>query len=286
MAKFDWSETIFEIGAYNDEELYSQLLDYSKEELREFQRILTAATNKKLYNRDYGKNVLTIDDEPANADWEHQVDIETEETHTIQWSVETNVALDYDEDTRLYLLPSQKAALDMLKVNSLDCCAKTPAPKAVASIPEHPWTALRITNSMENDMNYNTAVTAAPDFGFAETRKYLINRLSAVEGNKIGEAELKFLPQTETPKTGKELKAAIANGWLVADVKDDYTFGWNSPNQFLEFRDPAKPHDRDGFKAAVKAIEDGRRNTKDAIMVLPADGGLAALKAYEGTTFH
>lgn len=170
----------------------------------------------------------------------------------------------------------------MKKTNSLDCCAKTPAPVAVASIPAHPWNALNIPNSMESDMNYNTTTTLE-----ADTRKYLLNRLERLEGAKYGEAEAKYLPVTENPKTGKALKDALDGGWLKVTVRDDDKIGtWDNWYHYVELQDPSKPRDRDAFEKATGLIAKGKTEAKDAIMVLTQADGLAALKAFEGTTYH
>lgn len=168
--------------------------------------------------------------------------------------------------------------VDELKI-PLDCCAKPTATNAVA--PVNPFRGFDIFNSKESYMLTNTTNLEA------DTRKYLLNRLSGIEMNKRDEAEAKFLPVTETPKTGKALKEALSGGWLKVNLKDDDKLGkYDSWMNFIELQDPSRPRDPDAYYKAVETISGAALKTKDTIMVLPQADGLAALKAFEGTTYH
>lgn len=269
-----------EIYAESEEALMFQLEDYSLDELRVLSRCASRHLNNKLNGSPLiGKH---FDKKKAKAE---SVTIDDVVECKTNWSVEQTITVDEYTDP----VDGSISVEDFMKAKSLlDCCANTTA-KAAAPVTVYQWniplTGCVKPNSMETDMSFNTPTTS-PDFGFAETRKYLLNRLNTLESEKYVAAEEKFLPVTEMPKTGKELKDAIANGWLVTNAKDDTKFNWDSPLHYLEFVDPAKPRDRDGYEKAVALVAKAKTEAKDTIMVLPHADGLAALKAFEGTTYH
>lgn len=172
--------------------------------------------------------------------------------------------------------------------NSFDTCVPTSAPIS------HEWTLFEKIrgcksntsrsaskkmlkeNTMYNECNLNVAAN-----------EHLINRLYNVQLSKFKEAEEKYLPITDAPKTVGGLKKAVAEGWLTvtSEVKDDQKLGYGWIN-FICLQDPAKPHDRDAYNAEVKVIKADYTKAQDIIVVMPQVDGLAALNKFEATTYH
>ena len=119
------------------------------------------------------------------------------------------------------------------------------------------------------------------------TLEYLNNRAHNVKTKKFQEEVNFFLPETPAPKNVKELRDAVANGWIT--VSDEYdgdkslSYGWMN---YILYRDPSKPHDKKGYDAAIVSIKTDFTKAQDAIMVLPAADGLKALNEFESKTYH
>lgn len=284
----DWEhqdEAIFiELYAETEEDLVDTLMsDYSMSELKIIARALSRVINNKVNGSPlFGKHYQPKETK-SEPKWEDL-------GYSTSFSIEQTITVDETMNNKEWIW-------DKAMRNSLDCCANVPkkglraqeCAKSTATevAPISGWQLCVNSikeSSMESDMNYNTTTTT--DYGFAETRKYLLNRLSLLEGEKYGEAEAKYLPTTKPPKNGKELREYIANGWIVTKVPDDTQFNWDSPLHYMEFQDPSKPRDQDAYEKATGLIAKGKIEAKDAIMVLPQAEGLAALKAFETTTYH
>lgn len=124
-----------------------------------------------------------------------------------------------------------------------------------------------------------------PDLA-TRAQNYLDGRLSNLRNTKDQEAELAFgLRDDRKPQTPKDLIDRITSGKYMVNPdnmeKKDYellrSFRW---------RDPAKKEDRAGYEATQKAMETAATTVTDTIMIGTPTEALAALKAFEGTTFH
>lgn len=187
----------------------------------------------------------------------------------------------------------EEEEMNLLEVEYFDCCkpaaneqtAAVPAKMAGKPLPPCSLTIsnctiagpLGVGNQKENTMNINLD---------ADTRNYLNLRLNQVNDEKVEDARSFFLPEPFYPKTGAELKKALADGWLTVSAKDDTQFKYSNWAAYVSLRDPALKYDEDGWKAALNKVDDDYTKVRDAIMVKTPADALAALNAFEGTTYH
>lgn len=127
-------------------------------------------------------------------------------------------------------------------------------------------------------------------------KDHLLGRLHEIKYTKRNALEVEFgLSELPRPKTPAELVAYIKEGKYVFKHEDDLSecdsgFCGNefyySPWRYIEFRDPAVKADREGYEKAEKALEKLYDDTKDDIVVLDVEKGLAALRQFESTTVN
>lgn len=132
----------------------------------------------------------------------------------------------------------------------------------------------------ENTMNYdcNDQDTNARD--------YLSSRLHSIQNDKIGEMNHFFgLVGDVRPQTAKELIERITTGKYIVQP-DKMEKSAYSPVDYFCWRDPSVKEDMAGMKAARKLLDVASIEVTDAIVIKTPTEALAALKDFEGKTFH
>ena len=166
-------------------------------------------------------------------------------------------------------------------VKKKSCLA--PMPSAVPAVPF--TQQYYITEEQGNNpMNYASASISTPATETQDQRKYLTNRLQEVYNEKRDSLEATFgLIDDEPPTTAKEMLERIEAGKFVIKGLDkpDRWFEWYSA---IQWRDPAKKADKDGFEAARKALKAERQKVLDIIKIDEPKAGLEAIKALEAWT--
>lgn len=124
------------------------------------------------------------------------------------------------------------------------------------------------------------------DHAATRAQNYLDGRLYSLKATKSREGELAFgLRDDDKPQTPKDLIDRITSGkYIVQPDKMEVTD--YEPLRRFRWRDPAKKEDRAGYEASQKAMEAATTTVTDTIMIGTPTEALAALKAFEGTTFH
>lgn len=149
--------------------------------------------------------------------------------------------------------------------------------------------AHRKSKKKEQDMYTNINATlnvpnTNPDEGKTQ---YLLGRLYNIKDDKTDEAETKFnIRWNDLPKTPAELIARLTTGKFTykLGVNADGTWkeeaAWhNSPITYIDWR--TVPADNKGYDAFRAAMNDEATKVEDAIRILPAADGLAALQKFE-----
>lgn len=137
----------------------------------------------------------------------------------------------------------------------------------------------------ENLMNYASASISAPATETQDQRKYLSKRLDEVYRTKRDPLEGIFgLTDDATPQGPKEVSERIAAGKFVirgleGEAGRDYSY-W-AGGDLIQWRDPAKKADQDGFTAAKKDLKAKYQTTLDTIKIDEPKAGLDAIKALE-----
>lgn len=130
----------------------------------------------------------------------------------------------------------------------------------------------------ENTMDYNMEV---------DQRNHLKRRLDSVKSTQTTALSTKFHMQAIYPKTKQELLDALKAGNYFVDpdyYNEDGTTRWGHPvSQTIQIAD--KDRDEVGYKVAKTALDKEYIEAKDKIIVLSLTDGLAALNAFEATTF-
>jgi hypothetical protein len=230
------------------------------DELKQVQRILTRCTEDAL---GYSNNIFTRPEEYANVGghWKQK----------------------------------QNKKVKTLNINpfadSLDCCALKQAPITNIQPPDeygrtygYNGTGWIEINTQENNM-YTQTGTQTID----TERRYLSNRLNTIRDEKVSAAYNHFnVGYYPTPKNGKELKEWLANGRVkVADrLEDDHSFAYNSPYHYLEFFDPDKKRDEEGYHKTCDTIYADVTPVKDAIAIFEPTEALKAVQEFEKKTYH
>ena len=125
-------------------------------------------------------------------------------------------------------------------------------------------------------------------------RDHLIGRLHEIKCTKNEALRVQFgLAELPRPKSAAELVEYIKAGKYVFTREDDLVnedFDYNefyySPWSYLEFRDPEVKKDREGYEKAKKALEKLYDDTRDEIVVLDVEKGLAAVRQFETTSVN
>lgn len=130
-----------------------------------------------------------------------------------------------------------------------------------------------ISNQGNDPMNTNTQ----NDLEYRRGR-YLETRLCEVSSEKQDELrKLYHIDDDDEPNSPKDMIARIADGKYTITEKTYYCGMWDG----LHWRDPALPADEAGFKTAKELAEKKYQDVKDAIVLLPNDTALKAIKDFE-----
>lgn len=153
-----------------------------------------------------------------------------------------------------------------------------------------------VPNTKEAVMNINTN---APNAELVK-RDFLQTQIWAIKNRKMVEVSKHFhMQDDERPTTMKDFLARIKDGKFTVrkeimeeadlddDEDDDYRqFDAYHPTSHIRWRDPKKPADKKGHKAAMEKITLAAQKTEREIMVLEMDKALKALETFESQTFH
>lgn len=137
----------------------------------------------------------------------------------------------------------------------------------------------------ENTMNFANIVEMSESIPTDQIQKsYLTQELRDSLYRKSEEAQIFFgLENDKSPKTAKELVARITSGMYVlpSEDKDGETNYTPYVVERIQWRDPAKVKNEDGYKAFKKTLEAAKRDAERAIVIKTPDEGLAAVVAFE-----
>lgn len=152
------------------------------------------------------------------------------------------------------------------------------------------FTVDEVKQEGNNPMNYASASISTPATETQDQRKYLERRLFEVYADKRDPLESLFgLLDDHAPQTPAELAARIADGKFTIrgtgdDTKNAAHYRYWGAAELIQWRDPAKKADMDGFKAAKDALKAERQKALDIIKIDDPKSGLEAIKALEAWT--
>ena len=138
-----------------------------------------------------------------------------------------------------------------------------------------------------NSMNYASASVTAPATDVQDQRKYLGKRIEEVYYEKRGPLEATFgLNDDEAPRDPKELKDRLDSGkYIIRGLdKDADCYRYFHASELIQWRDPARKADQDGFEAARKALKAVRQEAVDVAKLKSIDEGFEQLKKLEAWT--
>ena len=163
------------------------------------------------------------------------------------------------------------------------CTGSTSCPAAIPSFFGRPVQK----QEEENLMNYASASISTPATEAQDQRKYLERRLGEVYNDRREGLEAKFgLTDDNSPVGPTELAERIAAGKFIIrgtgdDAKNAERYRYWSAYDLIQWRDPAKKADQDGFDAARKDLKAKRQAALDTIKIDDPKAGLDAIKALE-----
>lgn len=174
----------------------------------------------------------------------------------------------------IYERESAEMKMDCAKMSSLDCCE--------AAVPKCPYKGPKVKyEEVEKENNMNTSIQVAVNDD--NTKRYLKDRLYVVTANKRVALRVKFgMADADSPRTLEDFFQRIKDGKYVV-AKDDMKRRSYEPALYISWRDPAIEKDENGYEAANEKLKAAETATKDAIVVLDNEKGLAALQAFEAT---
>jgi hypothetical protein len=139
------------------------------------------------------------------------------------------------------------------------------------------------------DLQVNMPQTQDPT---DKARNRLLERAGQASYEKRDEMRKAFnlIPDAE-PETLKDFIQRIKDGKFVTDLTEkeqaERTF-WNTERMLeeIEWRDPARVEDQEGFDAANVLLTKALNDVSDEIIVKTPEQGLEALRAFQAKTFH
>lgn len=141
-----------------------------------------------------------------------------------------------------------------------------------------------------NPMNYASASISTPATETQDQRKYLTKRLEDVYCNLRDPLEATFgLIDDETPSSPKDLAERLAAGKFIIrgygdDAKNADRYRYWPTAELIQWRDPAKKADTEGFEVARKALKAEKQKALDIIKIDEPKAGLEAIKVLEAWT--
>ena len=158
------------------------------------------------------------------------------------------------------------------RLDSLDCCVQN--------------VAINVQEQKQEENNMDMFARQEQ-----EQRDYLERRLEAEQYSKDDEARQVFYMDGDSyPGTWEELLQRIKDGKFVyseAKAKaQEENLSLYGPFGFVEWRDPNKPADKEGYKAFVKKFHAAHNDARDQIRVLSPAEGLTALETFKALTIQ
>jgi hypothetical protein len=161
----------------------------------------------------------------------------------------------------------------------IDCCEDAPVKPTLKDKIKK--------KKQETEMNYvgfastgNCAVASCCSPQQEKQEKvYMVERLGMLKTEKEHDLRQKFgLDDDDAPRTAEEFLKRIEDKQFKLREKT----GWlTSFYDRVQWRDPAKDIDQEGFDAAYEELMDVFANTMDEVVVLPEAEGLAALNEFK-----
>lgn len=130
-----------------------------------------------------------------------------------------------------------------------------------------------------NDVNVDNRTEAE------RTRDHFSSRIHDEKYKKERELSETFaMYDMDRPTTAKELTNRISKGLFILNDqhKDTYTY---DPMSYIQWRDPAKPKDEEGFRAACTKLQAAAQDAEDLLLGSPADQALKILNDFKAQTF-
>lgn len=164
-------------------------------------------------------------------------------------------------------------------------------PCATVNIPCAPTKACNKAPTTKGDKMHtysNVSVDMTKTDPNAAAREYLANQFWQIRDKKVAELRKQFYIDQTLPKTLQELADMLKNGkYVIPKLEKDPTrhvdMYWPG---YIEFRDPSKPADREGYEKAREAFADAQLKAERIVAVKdPSTDGLAAVEALEAWTY-
>jgi len=123
-------------------------------------------------------------------------------------------------------------------------------------------------------------------------RDHLVSRLHELKNTKATELRNAFgIGEMPAPRTPLEMVERIKEGKFKIEHIDEideceYNEFYYSPWRYIKWVDPTVKEDRPGYEAAEKKLDKLYEDTRDEIVVLDTEKGLAALRQFESTAIN
>lgn len=173
-----------------------------------------------------------------------------------------------------------------MKMNSLDNCVPTPCPEPCDecfNLDPYPH---GMKQQKESAMYGAQAVTLnIPSQETYDPLKYILYRLESIRDIKIDELREEFGMDGMNPKTIKELKQWLKDGYYYID--DARGYKEDEECWALGFFHWGEKPDTDGFKDAREKLNEAYYSTVDLVKIkTDEDTRLKALQDFQSSTFH
>lgn len=215
-----------------------------------------------------------------------------------QMLIDNQVGLDYryeaikkmKEDLGAYInprslgtLPDSNKKENTMFRNSTDSCFDIPAPA-------YQYSNKCVAKSTQANIDLQVNMPPAQD-PTEKARNRLLERAGEASYSKRMEMRKTFnLDDDAAPTTLKDFFARIKDGKFIipTDEKELSRERWNTDAVVdeIEWRDPARLEDQDGFDAAMKLLNTAYNDVSDEIIVKTPEAGLESLRAFQAKTFH
>ena len=157
----------------------------------------------------------------------------------------------------------------------IGCCEEAPTKPSLKQ---------KVANKkQEKKMNYlntNYAVACCPPQTEQKQEKmYMVERMEMIKDEKVLDLRRRFgLEDDEAPRTAEDFLKRIEDKQFKLREKTAWLPSfWDR----VQWRDPAKELDQDGFNKAYEELMEAFANTMDEVVVLPEVDGLAALNEFK-----
>lgn len=217
-----------------------------------------------------------LDDEEDNKNYTEQLKDEEDMDACASNITATEVDRRYEASCKAWgIIPTPCVSATHYSLADLNCSPCTPCTGLKTNIPEKRKTNMRA---------YATVNNATPLPTDQVQRDYLLGRIFDLECNKDSELrKLFFVDDDEAPNSPKATAERLAAGkYVISNADSDKEFGWHSDSKsVIKWRDPSKPADMAGYRAADEAFMKAKQATRDTIVITDPATGLTALQALE-----